>query len=53
MSPLAISVAAFACIFGGAFVGMYLRSKLPGHHLDGDRVQSTRKGSGTAGQARV
>jgi len=46
MSPLAISVAAFACIFGGAFVGMYLRSKLPGHHLDGDTKDVVRLGGG-------
>ncbi len=33
MSPLAISLVAFACIFGGMLLGMFLRIILPEHHV--------------------
>jgi len=33
VSPLAISLIAFGCIFGGMLFGMFLRSILPEHHL--------------------
>src|SRR5208282_4162505 len=46
MSPSAVSVAAFACIFGGVFVGIFLRSRLPGHHLDSDTKDVVRLGGG-------
>lgn len=36
MSPFAIGGAAFLCVFGAAFVGMFLRSRLPDHHLSPD-----------------
>jgi hypothetical protein len=36
MSPLAISLLVFACVFGGALLGIALRSVLPEHHLSGE-----------------
>jgi hypothetical protein len=33
VSPLPIAVIAFACIFSGTLVGMFLRKVLPDHHL--------------------
>jgi hypothetical protein len=36
MSALAIGGVVFAVVFGGALLGMYLRSVLPTHHLNAD-----------------
>ena len=36
MSPMVISWIIFACVFGGALLGMLLRKLLPEHHLDAD-----------------
>jgi len=36
MSSITTSAIAFACVFGGALLGMLLRSLLPEHHLDSD-----------------
>ncbi len=36
MSSIAISSIAFACVFGGALLGMFLRSVLPRNHLSDD-----------------
>lgn len=36
MSPIATAAAAFALILGSALAGMFLRGKLPEHHLSGD-----------------
>ena len=36
MSPIAMSFVAFVCIFGGTFLGIFLRNRLPDHHLSGD-----------------
>lgn len=36
MSPFAIGGVAFLCVFGAAFVGMFVRSRLPDHHLSSD-----------------
>ena len=33
MSPISISWIVFACVFGGALLGMFLHSVLPEHHL--------------------
>jgi hypothetical protein len=33
MSSVQISLVAFACIFGGALLGMFLRNIFPEHHL--------------------
>jgi hypothetical protein len=36
MSPLQMSLVAFTCIFGGTFLGIFVRHKLPDRHLSGD-----------------
>jgi hypothetical protein len=36
VSPMAISWIAFACVFGGALLGMFLRGVLPEHHQSAD-----------------
>jgi hypothetical protein len=36
MSPITVSLIIFACIFGGALLGMLLRPRLPEHHLSSD-----------------
>jgi hypothetical protein len=36
MSPIAISWIMFACVFGGALLGMFLRATLPEHHQSTD-----------------
>jgi hypothetical protein len=36
VSPIAIATTAFAAILASALIGMFLRSKLPEHHLVGD-----------------
>jgi hypothetical protein len=45
MTPLSMSLAAFACIFGGTFLGIFVRRKLPGHHLSGDTRDVVRQGT--------
>lgn len=49
MSPLLTSLIAFAIIFAGAFLGMFMRKKLPGHHLSGDTKDVVRLGTGLIG----
>jgi hypothetical protein len=49
MSPLLTSLGAFAIIFAGAFLGMFLRKTLPGHHLAGDTKDVVRLGTGLIG----
>ena len=46
MGPIAMSSIAFACIFGGAFLGMFLRNRLPGQHLSGSTKDVVRLGTG-------
>lgn len=36
MAPIAIALIVFACVFGGALLGMFLRTVLPEHHLGED-----------------
>jgi hypothetical protein len=36
VSPIETSTIVFACVFGGAMLGMALRQVLPEHHLDAD-----------------
>src|SRR6266436_1096282 len=33
---MAVAGIVFACVFGGALLGMFLRGALPEHHLSGD-----------------
>jgi hypothetical protein len=49
MSPISLSLIAFACIFGGTFLGIFLRKRLPGHHLSGDTKDVVRLGTGLIG----
>ena len=49
MSPLPMSLIAFAFIFGGTFVGMSVRHRLPEHHLRGDTKDVVRLGTGLIG----
>ena len=46
MSALAISAVSFACIFGGALVGFWLRTRLPEHHLHDDSKVVVQLGTG-------
>jgi hypothetical protein len=36
VAPIAIALLVFACVFGGALLGMFLRTILPDHHLKED-----------------
>ncbi len=46
MSPVAISLIAFGCIFGGMLLGMFLRGVLPEHHLSEDSKDVVKLGTG-------
>jgi hypothetical protein len=41
-----MSLAAFVCIFGGTFLGIFVRRKLPDQHLSGDTKDIVRQGTG-------
>jgi hypothetical protein len=45
MTPLLMSLAAFACIFGGTFLGIFVRHRLPDRHLSGDTKDIVRQGT--------
>ena len=45
MAPLLMSLAAFAVILAGAFLGILARRKLPDHHLSGDTRDVVRQGT--------
>jgi hypothetical protein len=49
MSPIAMSLVAFACILGGALLGILLRNTLPEHHLSADTKEVVRLGTGVIG----
>ena len=40
MSPLEIGAGVFACVFGAAMLGLFIRDALPEHHLSA-RIQRT------------
>ena len=46
MSPTQIASIVFACVFGGALGGMFLRVVLPGHHLSEDTKDVVKLGMG-------
>ena len=46
MSPLAISLMAFGCIFSGMLIGMFIRSILPEHHLSEESKDAVKLGIG-------
>src|SRR5271169_541454 len=43
------SLIVFACVFGGTFIGMVLRNRLPEHHLSGATKDVVRLGTGLIG----
>lgn len=46
MSPTAIGLVVFACTFGGALAGIWLRGRLPEHHLSADSRDTVKLGIG-------
>ena len=46
MSPLALSLIAFACVLGGTVLGIVLRALLPEHHLSDDSKDAVKLGIG-------
>ena len=46
MSTPAISLLAFACVFGGALLGTLLRTALPEHHMSSESKDVVRLGTG-------
>jgi hypothetical protein len=46
MSSLAIGAIVFGCVFGGALVGIFLRSALPEHHLSAESKDAVKIGIG-------
>ena len=36
MNPVIIASSVFACLFGGSAIALWVRSKMPAHHLTGD-----------------
>ena len=46
MSPLTVSLMVFACVFGGALLGIFLHSSLPEHHLGADSKDIVKLGMG-------
>jgi hypothetical protein len=49
INPIAIRLIVFACVFGGALFGMFLRSVLPENHLSADSKDTVRLGMGLIG----
>src|SRR5262245_37650902 len=49
MSSISISVIVFACIFGGALLGIFLHAVLPQHHLGSDTKDVVKLGMGLVG----
>ncbi len=46
MTPIAVAVFVFACVFGGTLLGMWLRGALPGHHLSDESKDVVKLGMG-------
>src|ERR1700678_3735507 len=49
MNPIAIRLIVFACVFGGALFGMFLRGVLPEDHLSADSKDTIRIGMSLIG----
>jgi hypothetical protein len=49
MNSIAIRLIVFACVFGGALFGMFLRGVLPEHQLSADSKDTVRIGMGLIG----
>ncbi len=46
MSSITISLIVFACVFGGALVGIFIHSLLPSEHIDSESKDAIRLGMG-------
>jgi len=46
MSSIAITLIVFACVFGGAMLGVFLRSALPDYHLSAESKETVNLGMG-------
>ena len=46
MSAITVALIAFACIFGGALLGLRIRSFLPDHHMSADARDIVKLGAG-------
>ena len=46
MSPMTVALIAFVFIFGGALLGLFLRTLLPEHHLRDDSKDALKLGAG-------
>jgi hypothetical protein len=46
MNPTIVSIIVFTCTFGGALLGMWLRTALPKHHLDAESRDTVKVGVG-------
>jgi hypothetical protein len=49
MSPITISLIVFACVFGGALLGIFLHAVLPQHHLSAETKDIVKLGMGLVG----
>jgi hypothetical protein len=49
MSSITISLIVFACVFGGALLGIWLHAVLPQHHLGADSKDIVKLGMGLVG----
>ena len=49
MSSMTISWIVFACLFGGALLGMFIRTVLPAHHLSSESKDVVKLGMGLIG----
>ena len=49
MSAITIRVVVFACVFGGALLGIFIHSLLPDEHLDSDSKEAVRLGMALVG----
>jgi hypothetical protein len=46
MSSISIALISAGCIFGGVLLGMFLKSRLPDHHLSNDSRDTVKLGAG-------
>ena len=46
MNSIWICLVIFVCVFGGALLGLFLRTVLPGHHLNADAKEAVKLGAG-------
>jgi len=49
MNALFIGLIVFGCVFGGALLGMFVRTRLPHHHLSSDSKDAVKLGMGLIG----